>query len=222
LKHLDLQVVAFFFATHLGDVLAGQENKLLRAVVITVTPQKFKDTEDNYERAEDNDDVITKAAIDKALTRVDNIFDGQPDLIIVRCQHEQYLDRPYHNYGDNPPYYTYEAMASLKDYATHHACTLPSLERAREGGLMRNHRYFFNAPEDKIGKHCYDEQGKLKPEHKRLNIEMCYVPPQVEDGCGFVRLSTPHHWQLDATSCTLTYYSAKPVSEQEIMQKLCS
>lgn len=116
--------------------------------------------------------VITAEALHSALADSDT----DTTALIVRTlpNDDTKLTRRY-DAGHIPPYFTAEAMGLIFICGFTHLLTdLPSIDRLRDEGRLRNHRIFWNIP-----------TGSLTHTTTRISstiTELIYVPNNVQDG----------------------------------------
>lgn len=133
------------------------------ATLITVTPE-----------TEEGDRVITKQSLEAALK--DAAYDFLDGLIIRTLPNG--AEKKAQNYGGKqmPPYFTSEAMAFIVLAGVRHLLVdLPSIDRMDDGGVLENHRMFWNVPEGTT---------EISPEMASDNTvtELIYVPEDIKDG----------------------------------------
>lgn len=143
------------------------------ATLISVTPENANQTVETYPiELSENDRLITRTAIEKALENADeNFLEG----LIIRTlpNDEGKLSREYLN--EIPPFFSTEAMLFLRGKNVRHLlCDLPSIDRIFDEGKLSNHRIFWNI-----------EQGKFETNEKSLVsntiTELIFVPEKVSD-----------------------------------------
>jgi arylformamidase len=149
------------------------KDAFIPATLISVMPENTNQTSENYSiDLEENDLLITRNAIEKALENADeNFLDG----LIVRTlpNDESKLTREYLN--EVPPFFSIEAMLFLREKNVRHLlCDLPSIDRIFDEGKLLNHRIFWNI-----------EQGKFETNEASLIsntiTELIFVPEKVAD-----------------------------------------
>ena len=91
------------------------------------------------------------------------------------------------NYDENPaPFLTHDAIDFITEIGVQHLLIdLPSIDRANDGGQLRNHHRFF-------------QEGKTIS-------ELLYIPDPVKDGEGFLQIQIPN-WGLDAAPSRPIFY----------------
>jgi len=143
------------------------------STLISVAPEKADQTGETYSiDPNENDQLITRKAIEKALENADeNFLDG----LIVRTlpNDESKLVREYLN--EIPPFFSTEAMRFMREKNVKHLlCDLPSIDRIFDEGKLSNHRIFWNI-----------EQGKFETNEKssihNTITELIYVPKEIAD-----------------------------------------
>ncbi len=185
----------------LSDV--GWRGGFLLGSLITVTPTRFRETDESYsDKSEPSDWVLTRASIESALktlrhrpgrssadalTRLDPTW--TQEAIFVRTINPSGLDageaaplpvgsaRRRHAWtGTNPPYFSREAAELLGSHPRLRAiCVdLPSVDREDDGGRLITHRAVFGLGGASAGER---DRGRA-----RLVTESCYFPDSVPDG----------------------------------------
>jgi kynurenine formamidase len=144
-----------------------------KAQLITIKPQNIG-----------NDRVITKMEIP-------SICEGISTLVIRTLPNSE-IKKSLNYSGDNPPYFTTEAIKWILDAGIKHLIVdLPSIDKEKDGGAMAAHKVFWN-------------YNKIIDREKTIT-EMVYVPESIEDGyylCGIHAVA----FQLDAApSCVILY-----------------
>lgn len=139
------------------------------ARVITVTPLSAADSPDRLdEPSSPSDLVISAESIRAATTR------PIPEALIIRCLPNPRRKR-IRNYADSASfaYLSPAAMRVLGDSAIAHLLIdTPSLDRADDGGRLRNHRCWWGL-----------EPPRKRPAHPQRTVtEFVFVPTQVTDG----------------------------------------
>ncbi len=148
---------------------------LCPGTLITIEPRRRTDTAERYHPGIAPEDwLITKAALDEAGSRWDAKFSQS---LIVRTRPNDDTKRS-RTYGDFP-FFTVEAMEWVRARGCEHLIVdTPSVDRARDEGLLTAHRIFWDA-----GNH---------PPSQRTITEMAYVPNEIEDGQYFVMIQIPN------------------------------
>jgi len=196
-------------AVSISDVMAGIEDTLHQALLISVRPVAYDTTNDTYKHAKHGDYLITRYGIENAMRSIRGEF-PTTQAIIIRCDHLNYLETPFNRF-DNPPYFSFEAMQFLVDCGYKHLLTnLPSIDRASDEGELLNHVSFFRMPANR------DASGINVAEHKVTNTELCFIPREIQDGHYFLRLGVLHNWNLDAAPAAPLLFPVEEISKEEL------
>jgi arylformamidase len=192
--------------TTMAETAEGLDAKYLRAALITVVPVKC--TEEMlslHPYAKVDDLIITRESIEFALKRLSKIFSKHINALIVRCDHEAFLDRPFHTFK-NPPYFSTQAMDYIVDEfcdvgqgivnakkvnIQHLLSNLPSIDPESDEGTLLCHTRFFGATDDRKGYLSHTENGRAIQPKKRTNTEMLHLTKSQPDGCYFLQLNIP-------------------------------
>lgn len=164
----------------LGHITLQQEsiNQCLQryhfiAQVITVNLTKTKD-----------EDFIVSASEIK-----NNIVGQLPPALVLRTLPNTEVKLITDYSGTNPPYLSKEAMELIVEHNVEHLLLdLPSVDREEDGGMLINHRLFWNVQFDRA-----DEKSR----NSATITELIYVPSEIEDGLYLINLQVPS-LELDA------------------------
>jgi kynurenine formamidase len=147
------------------------QDLLIRALLITISPQSASHTtEECSVGSEDSDVVITRLDLEKAM------FGRNASGLIVRTSpnDESKLNRSY--VDTIPPYFTYEAIGFIAERGVKHLLVdVPSIDRIYDGGKLANHRRFWN-----VEPASFEINAET-----RINstiTELIYIPNEAEDG----------------------------------------
>jgi hypothetical protein len=104
--------------------------------------------------------------------------------------------------GPQPaPYFTWAAMEAIARLPIQHLVVdLPSVDRLRDGGRVRNHRIYWQLP----------ETGHDLPPHGRTDrtiTELVFIPNHLPDGPGLLNLQAPPLYS-DAVPSRVWWYPA--------------
>lgn len=165
---------------HLSDTLFSihevLQDNFIPATVITISPQLPSQTTDSYDPAPAaTDALITRALLEKAL---DGIGQEMIQALVIRTLPNP-LDKRQWGYQDHlPPYFSLEAMTYIHEIGvTHLLVDLPSVDRLHDEGKLRNHRIFWQLPQEG---HAVSADNPYAME--RTITEFIFVPPSVADG----------------------------------------
>ncbi len=151
----------------------------ITAYLLTVDLTKSDDTDESYHCDLSNDLLITAKVLKNKLS-------NKHEALIIRTNpNEQY--KTIRDYDKNPaPFFTNDAVKYINKYEIKHLLVdIPSLDKANDGGLLGNHRLFF-------------EQGKTIS-------ELLFIPEELRDGFGFLQIQIPN-WALDAAPSRPIFY----------------
>jgi len=166
----------------------------MAAILISVEPVRFDDTDDTYRGKTSPDDaVITREMIASAVDgsplsqRVLASDESELPLACVIRTPPLNIDRETHDWtGTNPPYPTTAAITWLADRGVSHLVTdLPSVDREDDGGRLPNHRAWWDIV-DPGGPIATDE-----PARQRTITEMVRVPDDLTDGDYLLQIDVP-------------------------------
>lgn len=155
---------------------------MLRAMIVTVEPT-LRPSGDAY---------VTAESMEAALAA---LCDRTIDALIVRTLHTQ--DQALQNWsGSNPPWFDRDAiLAVVKRGILHLVTDLPSVDQEEDGGLLAAHRAFFG---------LWPKSTPDRPE-KATITEMAWIPAELPDGFGVLRLDTLS-WPSDAAPSRPVFY----------------
>jgi kynurenine formamidase len=115
---------------------------LLDALVLRVAPEAFRDTEESYDGAPcDNDLVITREGLQRAIAE----RNSPPVSALVVLSGTIRTPEDARFEYEPAPYFTNEAMTWIVETLapTHLLVDLPSVDRLWDGGKVANHRRFW-------------------------------------------------------------------------------
>lgn len=148
----------------------------IAATFIRVTPQRINTTTEKYNAyANNNDYVITRAAIDNSLRFFSEDYS---QALIIAVDATDWLPD-----GTSAPYFTLEAMARIVSLGVRHLLVdIPSIDRLHDGGRMDNHRCFWGISENLD---VNQERGSCSV------TEMIRVPQDISEGHYFLSVHLP-------------------------------
>lgn len=168
-------------------------NPLMQAQLITLKPQPWSTlsvSNNSYQPTPDQHDLLL---CKESLTVALNCLHTNTKALIIRTLPNS-QNKLTCAYGADvqPAFFTHEAMHWLvtETQIDHLLVDLPSVDRLDDGGLLSNHRLFWNI---KPGVHQHHEQ---QWSHKTIT-EMVYVPNHLKDGTYGLSLQLPR-LNLDA------------------------
>lgn len=158
---------------HVADI---KFEPFIAATFIRVTPQRIDATTEEYNAYANNSDyVITRVAIDNALT----FFSADYfQALVIASDAVGWLPE-----GTSAPYFTYQAMDRIVALGVRHLLVdIPSIDRLHDGGRMDNHRCFWGINEN-VG---------IKQMRASCSVtEMIRVPQEISEGHYFLSVYLP-------------------------------
>ena len=125
--------------------------------------------------------VLSKDENGNSCIDLDSLNQWKPitaDAIIIRTSPNPESKKQHNWSGQNPPYFTVEAMDKIVKLGYNHLLTdLPSVDPEEDNGALSAHRVWWSYPEN-----------------TRMNAtitELIYVPNEVLDGLYYLQLSLP-------------------------------
>jgi kynurenine formamidase len=171
---------------------------LYLAAVVTIAPAPAAVSGESAAHAFDaGDAVVTAAALAQALSPL--TMAGNQALVVRTTPNGP--DKRARRYtGASPaPYFTLEAARYLVGLGIEHLLVdLPSLDRARDGGLLAAHRIFWGLPE-------HSRRLALAARPSATITELIYVPDTLADGLYLLSLQIPPFASDAAPSRPLLY-----------------
>jgi kynurenine formamidase len=157
------------------------------STLITVEPETTNETNETYAiGSSENDKVITRKTIEKALRNLENpkskIQNPKSDGLIIRTLPNDESKKTRRYMEQTPPFFSTEAMKYIAGKNVKHLLVdLPSIDRAFDEGKLSNHRIFWNIEA---------ESFELSEKSLKSNTitEMIFVPESVEDGAYLLNL----------------------------------
>ena len=151
------------------------------SVLITVVPENASESSETYTVKLSNDDkLITRKAIEKALVNVENPKSQIPNPkshgLIIRTlpNDESKLTKTY--LEEIPPFFSTEAIEYIKEIGIDHLLVdMPSIDRIFDQGMLSNHRIFWNVGQGEF------EISEASLIHNTIT-ELIYVPNEIADG----------------------------------------
>ena len=151
------------------------------SVLITVVPENASESSETYTVKLSNDDkLITRKAIEKALVNVENpksqIPNPKSNGLIIRTlpNDESKLTKTY--LEEIPPFFSTEAIEYIKEIGINHLLVdMPSIDRIFDQGMLSNHRIFWNVGQGEF------EISEASLIHNTIT-ELIYVPNEIADG----------------------------------------
>lgn len=173
-----------------GHLLGGSSNigsilkdVFLPAVLVTVDPINFKNTNESYHcDIDENEYVITKELIK---TQLEQWINFNPIALIIRTIPNR-IEKQFYRFNVNvPPFFTNDALKYISQFKIEHLIVdIPSLDRMDDRGILGNHRLFWGA--SKIS------SNELDMESQKTITELAYIPNLVKDGIYLLNIQIPH------------------------------
>jgi len=156
---------------------------LLPAYLVSLAPETASATQETSDPApQPEDKVITRRALEQALPAT-----VSPDTraIVVRTLPNDMKKRRHDYTGENPAYFTREAIELLVERKIEHlVADLPSIDRSRDEGKLTAHRTFFGMPAD--------ARELSKASRPQCTItELAYIPDTAADGAYLLEIQAP-------------------------------
>jgi hypothetical protein len=157
---------------------------LMPCVVISLTPEKASQCNDDYTPAfNQNDQIISHSALKMALEEFE---DEQLQCLVVRTLPND--TRKWScRYDDEqqPAFFSRDATLYINERGIEHLILdIPSLDRLHDDGLLTCHHLFWQVTESG------HQAGPNSLVHKTIT-ELAYISTEIEDGFYFVNLQIP-------------------------------
>ncbi len=178
-----------------GDIGMLLKDLMIPAILITVNPVVFTSSNDTY-HVDVNDDeyVITKDLIKNKFI---NWLNYEPQALIIRTQPNP-INKRFYEYKQNVPFFTNDALEYIVGKNISHLIVdLPSIDRMKDGGQLKNHRIFWSNS-DKLN-------FEININSKNTITELSYIPDEIVDGFYFINIQLPHFVCDAAPSRPLLY-----------------
>lgn len=144
--------------------------------LVSVEAQPFGEGDESYNGYEDDEDLVISAeALQQAWPKVQGV-----QALVIRSLPDG--DKRRRNYTEHPaPYLTHEAVEIILARGIDHLILdLPSIDRHDDGGILPNHRIFWQLP---LGERAQGGQ--------RTITELALVPQSTQDGLYLLDLQVP-------------------------------
>ncbi len=157
------------------------------STLITVELKNALETNETYAVVTDeNDRLITRKAIEKALQNLQNpkseIQNPKSNGLIIRTLPNDESKKSRRYMENTPPFFSTEAMKFIAENGVKHLLVdVPSIDRTFDEGKLSNHRIFWNVEPNSF---------ELNEKSLRNNTitEMIFVPESVKDGAYLLNL----------------------------------
>jgi|TARA_B110000467_G_scaffold62162_1_gene56742 kynurenine formamidase len=179
-----------------GDIGTMLIEPLISAVVITVDPEVYSDSPDNYHCHVNGNERVISA--DMISVKYKDFWESVPDALIIRTKPNQ-PNKRFMKYSQHPPpFLTNNAMSIICQTEVKHLIVdTPSVDRMSDDGILGNHHIFWG---DGLNPKC-----KVNPKSKKTITELAYIPNSIEDGFYFLNIQIPHFVCDAAPSRPLLY-----------------
>ena len=173
------------------------KDAFIPSTLISVTPEKALETNDNYIPVKnENDYMITKKILEERLSKADTKF--LEGLIIRTLPNDD--TKKSRRYMENlPPFFSIEAMEYIVSLNVMHLLMdIPSVDRTFDDGKLTAHHTFWNVQ--------YESHEVDKDKHSMKTItEMIYASNEVEDGRYLMNIQIPNFAADAAPSRVLVF-----------------
>ncbi len=173
------------------------KDSFIPSTLITITPERASDTNDNYIPDKNKTDLmITKKILeDKLKDANDNFSDG----LIIRTLPNDDSKKSRRYMETLPPFFSIEAMEYIVSLNVKHLLMdIPSVDRTFDEGKLTAHHIFWNVPYE-----SHDVDGE---KHSMKTItEMIYAPDEVKDGKYLMNIQIPNFVTDAAPSRVLVF-----------------
>jgi arylformamidase len=153
------------------------------ASLISLSPVKASDTNDNYTPLKNKEDLlITKKLLEEKLNGADIHF---CEALVIRTLPNDDSKRSRNYMKHQPPFFSIEAMEYIDKLNVNHLLIdLPSIDRTFDEGKLSTHHIFWNVKQN--------SHEVSKNEHSLKTItEMIFVPDIVKDGKYLLNIQIP-------------------------------
>ena len=166
-----------------GDIGMLLKGIIIPAVLITLDPVSFYETEESYHcNVDSNEQVISYKSIKKEFEKW---IEYKPEALVIRTNPNP-TEKKFYNYTKNiPPFFSNDALRFIKSSNIFHLVVdLPSIDRMQDNGILGNHRIFWGG----------NTNPKVDVNSKSTDTvtEFAYIPNNVIDGFYFLNIQLPH------------------------------
>ncbi|GIU82611.1 MAG: cyclase family protein [Acidobacteria bacterium] len=152
----------------------------IKAILISVFPEKASEIKETYPVLEKEDSLITKSSLKNALEKL-SLDEKSNELplakaLIIRTLPNDSSKQSQIYLEETPPFFSIEAISYIREQGFNHLIVdLPSIDRMRDEGKLLNHRIFWNVEEGSF---------EISPKTQIHNTitELAYISDEVEDG----------------------------------------
>ena len=179
-----------------GDIGSILKDGFLPSILITVSPDLFRNTDENYHcDVNGNEIIITARSIKNELNKY--LHQNSQALIIRSLPNPE--EKRFLRFNESPPpFFTNEALMYIYGLGIKHLIVdLPSVDRMSDNSILGNHRLFWG---DGLNAKC-----EVDPKSEKTITELAYIPNSVEDGFYFLNIQIPHFVCDAAPSRPLLY-----------------
>jgi len=182
-----------------SDIGSMLKDGILPTALITVLPESFQSTDEDYHCIINEDEsVITATSIKLQFDKWKILY---PQTLIIRTlpnnEEKQFLQ-----FNESPPpFFTNSALKLIYELGINHLIVdIPSVDRMSDDGILGNHRIFWGDG--------HNPKGEVNPESEKTITEFAYIPNYVKDGFYFLNIQIPH-FMCDAAPSRLLLYKPK-------------
>ncbi len=157
----------------------------MRALLISVFPEKASETDETYPVLDKEDLLITKKCIEDALKRIlleeknkktTYQSNSLSKTLIVRTMPNDLSKQSRIYLEETPPFFSLEAVHYIRQQGFNHLVVdLPSIDRIRDEGKLLNHRIFWNVEPGSF-------EISSKTQIHNTITELAYIGNEIEDG----------------------------------------
>jgi len=157
----------------------------MRALLISVFPEKASETDETYPVLDKEDLLITKKCIEDALKRISPEEKNKKTTyqsnslsktLIVRTMPNDLSKQSRIYLEETPPFFSLEAVHYIRQQGFNHLVVdLPSIDRMRDEGKLLNHRIFWNVEPGSF-------EISSKTQIHNTITELAYIGNEIEDG----------------------------------------
>lgn len=173
------------------------KDSFIPSTLISVTPDKAFDTNDNYIPEKNKTDLlITKKILEEKLNDADkNFLDG----LIIRTLPNDESKKSRQYMKQQPSFFSIEAMEYIVSLDVKHLLIdIPSVDRTFDEGKLTAHHIFWDVP--------FESHEVDNDKHSMKTItEMIYASNEVEDGRYLMNIQIPNFVADAAPSRVLVY-----------------
>nr|MBC8256608.1 hypothetical protein [Candidatus Neomarinimicrobiota bacterium] len=179
-----------------GDIGSMVKDGFLPSVLITVSPELFQNTNEDYHCTVNRDEsVITASSIKRQFDKWEHLH---PLALIIRTLPNN-DEKQFLRFNESPPpFFTNDVFMLIHKMEINHLIVdLPSVDHMADDGILGNHRIFWGDG--------HNPNGEVSLESEKTITELAYIPNHVDDGFYFLNIQIPHFVCDAAPSRPLLY-----------------